>query len=66
MEIDMNKINEGDSLTLTIPKDVVHWYTKCLVCDESIPVDGPFDCGYKICDNCKRAILKMREHMKED
>lgn len=70
MEMDMNKINSGNSLTATITKDstndIACWGTLCLVCEEVIPIYSPFDHGYKICDKCKRAILKMREYMKED
>lgn len=70
MKIDMNKIDSGNSLTATIPKDstndIARWSTKCLVCEEAVPIYLPFDHGYKICDKCKRAILKMRECMKED
>lgn len=70
MEIDMNEINAGNSLTMTIPKDSTEnralWGTKCLVCEEHIPLYSPYASGYKICDKCKCAILKMRECMKED
>lgn len=67
MEINMNKIDAGNSLTITIPKEVTPSFgTSCLVCDECIPLYNPFDRGYRICDKCKRAILKMREYMKED
>ena len=70
MEIDINEINADNSMTMTIPKssvdNVAQLCTRCLVCGESIPIYSPFDHGYKICDKCKRAILKMRECMKED
>ncbi len=72
MEMDMNKIDAGNSLTITLPKDftndadVAPWGTRCLVCGGEILIYSPFDHGYKICDECKRAILKMREYMKED
>lgn len=70
MKMDMNKINSGNSLTATITEDstanIAHWGTRCLVCEDPIPIYSPFDHGYKICDKCKRAILKMREYMKED
>lgn len=67
MEIDMNKIDSGNSLTITIPKEVEQSFgTSCLVCGECVPLNGPLDPRYKICDKCKRAILKMREYMKED
>lgn len=70
MEIDMNEINADNSLTITIPKDstneISRWCTECLVCGEGVPIYSPFSSGYKICDKCKRAILKMREYMKED
>ena len=71
MEIDMNEINAGNSLTMTVPKDstndIARWGTNCLICGEEISIYSPFDHGYKICDKCKRAILKMRETcMKED
>lgn len=70
MEMDMNKIDSGNSLTFTIPKDsandIANFGTLCLVCGEEIPIYSPFDRGYRICDKCKRAILKMRECMKED
>ena len=69
MDINMNETNVGNSITMTIPKNDyqdVQWCTRCLVCDESIPVYSPFEREYKICDKCKRAILKMRECMKED
>jgi len=67
MEIDMNKTNAGNSLTITIPGEATESYaTSCIVCDECIPLRSPFDRGYKICNKCKRAILKMREYMKED
>lgn len=70
--MDMNKIDSGNSLTVKITEDstdgigAAHLGTLCLVCGESIPIYSPFDHGYKICDKCKRAILKMRECMKED
>lgn len=70
MKMDMNKINSGNNVTITIPKDSTNdtasWGTQCLVCEESIPIYSPFAHGYRICDKCKRAILKMRECMKED
>lgn len=70
MKMDMNKINSGNNLTITIPKDsandVAHWGTLCIVCEEVIPIYSPSDHEYKICDKCKRAILKMRECMEED
>lgn len=67
MEMDMNKNDTGNSLTITIPKASPAPYgTSCIVCGEYIPLDNPFDRGYKICNKCKRAILKMREYMKED
>ncbi len=67
MEMDMNKINSGNSLTVTIPKEAKQSFgTVCLVCGEFVPLDNPLDHGYKICDKCKHAILKMREYMKED
>lgn len=67
MDIDMNKIDVRDSLTITIPKETTASYgTSCIVCDEYIPLDNPFDRGYRICNKCKRAILKMRECMKEN
>ena len=67
MEMDMNEINADNSLTITIPKEAMEpsFGTSCLVCDECIPL-SPFDHGPKICEKCKRAILKMREYMKED
>ena len=39
--------------------------TSCLVCGESVPIFDPYCSPYKICDKCKRAILKMRENMEE-
>ena len=67
MEMDMNKIDAGNSLTITIPKETeASFGTSCIVCDEYIPLHSPFDRRYRICDKCKRAILKMRECMKED
>ena len=70
MEHDMNEINAGNSATITFPKDTVNnvaqWCTRCLVCGEAIPIYSPFDRGYKICDKCRMAILKMREYMKEE
>lgn len=67
MKIDMNKINAGNSITVKIPKESTQSFgTSCLVCDEYVPLDSPFDHGYRICDKCKRVILKMREYMKED
>lgn len=67
MEIDMNKIDAGNSLTITIPGEATASYgTSCIVCYEFIPLHSPFEHGCKICDKCKRAILKMREFMKED
>ena len=67
MEMDMNKIDAGNSLTITISKEIEPSFgTICLVCGEYVPLDSPFEHGYRICDKCKRAILKMRECMKED
>ena len=70
MEIEMNEMNAGNRLTIKIPKDITNdtarWCTEGLVCGEGIPIYSPFERGYKICDKCKRAILKMRECMKED
>ena len=70
MDIEMNEMNAGNRLTIQIPKDTTNdtacWFTKCLVCGEGVPISSPYANGYKICDKCKRAILKMRECMKED
>lgn len=70
METDMNEINVTNSITIPIPKDftndIARWGTKCLVCGGEVPIYSPSDHGYKICGECKRAILKMRECMKED
>ena len=70
MEIDMNEIKVDNTMVITVPKssinDTAQWCTRCLVCGEDIPIYSPFDHGYKICEKCKRAILKMRECMKED
>lgn len=67
MEKDMNKIDSENSLTITISAEATASYgTSCIVCYEFIPLRSPFEHGYKICDKCKRAILKMREYMKED
>ena len=68
MEIDMNEINANNSMTITITGEATEasFGTSCLVCDEFIPLYSPFDRGQKICEKCKRAILKMRECMKED
>lgn len=62
MEIDINKIDVENSLTISdeVAQSIG---TSCLVCGEYVLLDGPFDYGYKICDKCKRAILKMRENM---
>ena len=70
MDIEMNEMNAGDSLRIELPKEhtdnIAVWCTRCLVCEGDIPIYSPFERGYKICDKCKRAILKMRECMKED
>lgn len=69
MELDMNEINAGNKYTIIMPKSKIQeaqYCVKCLVCDEDISINYPYDDLYKICDKCKRAILKMREYMKED
>jgi hypothetical protein len=62
----MNKIEEN-SATTTIPKDTTdntaRWCIECLVCGEGVPVHSPYGREYKICDKCKKAILRMRECM---
>ena len=68
MEIDMNEINANNSMTITITGEATEasFGTSCLVCDECVPFYSLFDHAPKICEKCKRAILRMREYMKED
>ena len=67
MEIDMNKMDVEKSVIISIPDEPMQSIgTICLICGEFVPLDSPYDCGYKICDKCKRAILRMRENMEKE
>ena len=39
--------------------------TSCLICGESVPV-SMWDNHSKICDKCKKAILKLRKMMEDE
>lgn len=43
-----------------IPK--VNLATSCLICGESVPISHAKD-SPKICDECKKAVMKMRERL---
>lgn len=40
----------------------VYGQCSCLICGEGIPLSSPLDKGYKVCDNCKEAVMYVREH----
>jgi hypothetical protein len=53
-----------DSLE-TLPELSNQIVTSCLICGEPIPV-SLFDNHIKICEKCKKAILKLRKMLEED
>ena len=40
----------------------VNLATSCLICGESVPISHSKD-SPKICDKCKKAVMKMRERL---
>lgn len=40
----------------------VNLATSCLICGESVPISHAKDFP-KICDECKKAVMKMRERL---
>lgn len=40
----------------------VNLATSCLICGESVPISHIND-SPKICDECKKAVMKMRERL---
>ena len=67
MEIDMNKMDVEKSVIISIPDEPIQSIgTICLICGEFVPLDSPYDHGYRICDKCKRAVLRMRENMEKE
>lgn len=40
----------------------VNLATSCLICGESVPISHAKDYP-KICDKCKKAVMKMRERL---
>lgn len=67
MEIDMTKMDVEKSVIISIPDEPMQSIgTICLICGEFVPLDSAYDRGYKICDKCKRAILRMREIMEKE
>ena len=40
----------------------VNLATSCLICGESVPISHSKDYP-KICDKCKKAVMKMRERL---
>ena len=48
-----------------IPFNIEGLATSCLICGESVPV-SMLDNHSKICEKCKKAILKLRKMLEED
>ena len=55
-----------EEVTNFIPFDDsnISYAVPCLICKESIPVQK-FDFGAKVCDNCRAAVLRLRQYIKE-
>lgn len=49
----------------SIPTEINSLATPCLICGEYVPI-SMFDNHAKICENCKKAILKLRKMLEED
>lgn len=49
----------------TIPDNVEELATSCLICGEPVPI-SILDNHSKICEKCKKAVLKLRKMLEED
>lgn len=64
-DMNENAETQQEYLGLKIDKEnKVYWATACLICGESVPIKHiPIHNQYVICDNCKKAVLYIREQM---
>ena len=50
-----------------LPDVKATYMTKCIICGDSIPVNATaYEPSAHVCENCKRAILKLRKMLEED
>lgn len=42
----------------------VSYGVPCLICRDSIPVEK-YDFGPRVCDNCRAAVLRLRQYIAE-
>ena len=54
----------GELLFADNSESNISYAVPCLICKESIPVQK-FDFGVKVCDNCRAAVVRLRQYIKE-
>ena len=54
---------QKDEAILTILNSDYMYVTKCILCNEEIPIYSLYDEESKVCERCKQAWLKMRENI---
>jgi hypothetical protein len=64
-EVDSEKLSELLNEPYLIMPDTTVGVTYCLVCGSEVPL-GWNDSYIKICDDCKKAIMFIKEHFRYD